>query len=179
MDETRFDRLTRRLARAASRRRVLGGMLGGTFALVTGSSALAQRGRLRRRRDGRRGEDEPVSVEGAVLEGVLAGGVFDASLNMCHFDPETGTYNVVPVSTIEVPDRLARGDTLYIDCCVASDCVWRPCLTLSGCFEGACAYDATVNAPCELGNGLMGICRSAAVCASVRTGAQVSQAPVR
>ena len=52
MDENRFDTIARGLARLSSRRRVLGGVLGGTLTLVTGSSAIAIRGKLRRARRG-------------------------------------------------------------------------------------------------------------------------------
>ncbi len=178
MDETRFDKLTRRLVRESSRRHLLGGMLGGALALFSGSAVLADRGRWRRRRDDRRGPDESAPVTSALPAGVLAGGVWEETLTMCHFDPETGSFNVVPVSPIAVPEHLARGDTLYIDCCVDADCLWRPCLTLSGCVEGACAYDAAVNAPCDLGNGATGICRSDAVCVPTSTGGQVAEVPI-
>jgi hypothetical protein len=178
MDETRFDSMTRRLARVSSRRGMLSGALGGTFALVSGSAVLADRGRFRRRKDNRNGQDEPATIEGTLPAGVLAGGIWEETLTMCHFDPESGDYTVLPVSTVAVPEYLARGDTLFIDCCVASDCGWRPCLTLTGCIEGACAYDATVNAQCDLGNGATGICRSDAVCVPVSTGAQVAEVAV-
>ena len=178
MDETRFDTLTRKLARVSSRRGVLGGALGGALTLLSGSAVVADRGRLRRRRDNRSGQDEPATIEGSLPPGVLAGGIWEETLTMCHFDPESGGYKVLPVSTTAVPEYLARGDTLYIDCCVDSDCGWRPCLTSTGCIEGACAYDATVNAQCDLENGAMGICRSDAVCVPVSTGAQVAEVAV-
>jgi hypothetical protein len=178
MDETRFDTLTRRLGRVSTRRGVLGGVLGSTFALLNGSAVLADRGRFRRRKDNRSGKDEPETIEEALPEGVLAGGIWDETLTMCHFDPETGDYEVLPVSTTSVPEYLERGDTLFIDCCVASECGSRPCLTLAGCIEGACAYDATVNAQCDLGNGAMGICRSDGVCVPVSTGVEVAEVAV-
>ena len=178
MDENRFDTVARKLTRASSRRGVLGGMLAGVFALLTESAALADRGRIRRAKRNWRRQDESVTIEGALPEGTLAGGVWEESLNMCHFDPESGDYTVLPVSTTSVPEHLARGDTLFIDCCVDSDCGVRPCLTVSGCIEGACAYDATVNAPCDLGSGVMGICRSDAVCVEISPGVQVSDVAV-
>ena len=174
MHENRFDTLARGLARGSSRRSVLGGAFGVTFALLTGSSALADRGRLRRARNNSRGQDEPASVEGVQPGGVLDGGILEASLAMCHFDSETGNYRVVPVSTLAVPERLERGDTLFIDCCVDSECGWRPCLEAKGCVSGACAYEATVNAACALENGTTGICRSDAVCVPGSPGAEVA-----
>lgn len=182
MDEKRFDTVARRLvresahARARSRRRVLGGALGGVLALVTGSSTLANRGRVRKGKYKRGGQDETADVSGVygtLPEGVLAGGVWEETLEMCIYDPETSDFIVVPVSTVAVPEYLARGNTLFIDCCADTDCGWRPCLTSTGCISGACAYDATVNAPCDLGNGETGICRNDAVCVPVSTGAVI------
>ena len=104
-------------------------------------------------------------------EGVLVGGVWEETLEMCHYDPETGGYRIVPVSTVVVPEHLSRGDTLYIDCCVFTDCTSTDCLTATGCVSGACAFDVALNAPCHLGNGVSGICRSDAVCVPVSSGA--------
>ena len=180
MDETRFDTVARTLAQGWSRRGLLGGVLGGSLALLPGSSSLANRGRIRRARDrrGQGGQDESVVIEGVLAPGALVGGIWEETLNMCQYDPESGGFRVVPVSTVAVPEHLARGETLYIDCCADTDCGWRPCLESTGCLEGACAYDATVNAQCDLGNGVMGICRSDAVCVPVSSGAQVSEVAV-
>jgi hypothetical protein len=155
------------LAGLSSRRRVLGGVLGTALTLSVGSSAIAGRGRTRRARRGNRGQDETVTASDYLPEGALVGGVWAETLEMCHFDPETGGYRIVPVSTVAVPEQLNRGDTLYIDCCVDTDCTSTECLTATGCVEGACAYDVALNASCSLGNGAYGICRSDAVCVPV------------
>ena len=166
MDENRFDTIARGLAQLSSRRRVLGGVLGGTLTLVTGSSAIAIRGKLRRARRGH-GQEETATASDVLPEGVLVGGVWEETLEMCHFDPETGGYRIVPVSTVAVPEQLQRGNTLYIDCCVSTDCSSTECYTATGCVSGACSYDVALNAPCNLGNGVYGICRSDAVCVPV------------
>ena len=167
MDEKRFDTIARSLARHSSRRSVLGGVLGGTLSLLAGSSAVAIRGRIRRaRRDGQ-GQDETATASDVLPEGVLVGGVWEETLEMCHYDPEIGGYRIVPVSTIAVPERLSQGDTLYIDCCVFTDCASTDCWTATSCVSGACAYNVALNAPCHLGNGVYGICRSDAVCVPV------------
>ena len=171
MEDTRFDRVARSLARASSRRRALGGVLGGTFAVLTGSSALANRGKLRRARRGGHGQSETATASDVLPEGVLVGGVWEETLQMCHYDPETGGYRIVPVSTVAVPEQLSRGDTLYIDCCVSSDCTSTDCLKAKDCISGACSYDVALNAPCHLGNNVFGICRSDAVCVPTSTGA--------
>jgi hypothetical protein len=169
MEDTRFDTVARSLARASasSRRRAISGLLGAAFAVLTGSSALANRGRIRRGRRGGHGQDETATASDVLPEGVLAGGVWEETLEMCHYDPETGGYRIVPVSTVAVPEQLARGDTLYIDCCVSTDCASTECLTAKGCVSGACSFDVALNAPCNLGNGVYGICRSDAVCVPV------------
>jgi hypothetical protein len=167
MDEQRFDTMTRSLARLSSRRRALGGVIGGTLTLLAGSSAIANRGRLRRARRGGHGQEETATASDVLPEGVLVGGVWEETLEMCHYEPETGGYRIVPVSTVEVPERLNRGDTLYIDCCVFTDCFSTDCLAATGCVSGACAYDVALNAPCNLGNGTYGICRGDAVCVPV------------
>ena len=167
MEDMRFDRVARSLARASSRRRAIGGALGAAFAVLAGSSALASRGRFRRGRRGDRGQDETVAASDVLPDGVLVGGVWEETLEMCHFDPETGGYRIVPVSTVAVPEQLARGDTLYIDCCVSSDCSSTECLTATGCVSGACSFDVALNASCTLETGALGICRSDAVCVPV------------
>jgi hypothetical protein len=167
MDETRFDTLARNLVRLSSRRRVLGGVLGTALTLLTGSSVVANRGKVRRGRRGSREQAETAATTDVLPEGILAGGVFEETLEMCHFDPETGGYRIVPVSTVAVPEQLARGDTLYIDCCVDTDCTSTECLTATGCVSGACSFDVALNAQCTLETGALGICRSDGVCVPV------------
>ena len=178
MEDTRFDTVARSLARASaramSRRRALGGVLGATFAMLTGSSALANRGKIRRGRRGGHGQAETATASDVLPEGVLAGGVWEETLEMCHYDPETGGYRIVPVSTVAVPEQLARGDTLYIDCCASTDCTSTECLTAKGCVSGACSFDVALNAPCNLGNGAHGICRSDAECVPTSTSGEVA-----
>jgi hypothetical protein len=167
MDEKRFDTMARGMARLSSRRGVLGGVLGAALTLVAGSSAMANRGRLRRVNRGGRGQDETATASDYLPEGVLVGGVWEETIEMCHYDPETGGYRVVPVSTIAVPEQLQRGDTLYIDCCVSTECSSTGCWIATGCVSGACSYDVALNASCTLETGVLGICRGDAVCVPV------------
>jgi hypothetical protein len=171
VEDTRFDTVARSLARASasasSRRRALGGMLGATVAVLTGSYALADRPRNRRGRRGSHGQSETAAASDVLPEGVLAGGVLEETIEMCHHDPETGGYRIVLVSPVAVPEQLARGNTLYIDCCVSTDCSSTECLTAKGCASGACSFDVALNAPCTLENGAQGICRSDAACVPV------------
>jgi hypothetical protein len=161
MDGTRFDAVARGLVAAASRRTVLGGLLGGLIALQSGSSTLAIK---RRGRNGRR--DDGVADPDDVAPGTLAGGVWEDSIEMCSFDFETGEYEIIAVSPVAVAEHLDRGDTLYLDCCVDTDCEYRVCLVATGCIEGACAYDNTEGAPCDPGDGTTGVCDDRGVCLS-------------
>ena len=161
MDGTRFDAVTRGLAAGTSRRRVLGGLLGGIVAVQSGGSAFAVKRGKRRNRGGAATDTYPLAP------GTLAGGVFENSIEVCHFDPETGGYEILTVSPISIPDYLSLGDTLYLDCCVDAECGSLPCFTASGCIEGACAYDATPGATCALTDGTTGACDADGVCVFV------------
>src|SRR5829696_1671700 len=138
MDDKHFDTVARGMVRLSSRRGALGGLLGAVLA-VAGSSAMANRGRLRRANRGGRGQDETATASDYLPAGVLVGGVWEETIEMCHYDPETGGYRIVPVSTIAVPEQLQRGDTLYIDCCVSTECTSSDCWTAKGCVSGACS----------------------------------------
>jgi hypothetical protein len=167
MDGQRFDAGARGLVAALSRRRVLGGLLSGLLAMPGGTATLAVK---RRGRGGRRGDG--VADGDGVAPGTLAGGIWDESIEICRFDFETGEYEIIAVSPTAVPEHLNQGDTLFLDCCVDTDCAWRPCLVATGCIEGACAYDNTEGAPCDPGDGASGVCDDRGVCLS--TGATVA-----
>jgi hypothetical protein len=165
MESNEFDRLARSLTREAPRRALLGGLFGGVLAAITGATASAVNRRKRKRRggDGSDGSEEATG-EIELPPGTLAGGVWDETINICHFDPERGEYRVMAVPTVTIPDYLNAGDTLYIDCCVDADCVGLACFTSSGCIEGACAYDPVPGAACDLGDGTFGVCDQDGVC---------------
>ncbi|MCC7021756.1 MAG: hypothetical protein IT338_02960 [Thermomicrobiales bacterium] len=162
MDGKQFDRIARDLTRETSRRTALGGLLGGTLALVMGGNSVSAI--RRRKRRGRKGRDGVETTESALPPGTLSGGVWDETLQICHFDPESGKVKVIAVSTPSVPQYLNAGDTLFIDCCVDEECGALPCLTPTGCIQGACAYDTTEGAACALEDGTTGYCSSDATC---------------
>jgi hypothetical protein len=159
MDGTHFDTVIRGLARQTSRRGALGGLLAGIAALgaATGAAALKGRNRRDRNRDG--GDDEIPQVPGT-----QAGGVWDATIDICHFNFEDGGYNIITVSAPELPQYLERGDTLFIDCCEIANCGPLTCYTVTDCIEGACMYTTTGGASCDLGNGVFGVCGKDGVC---------------
>lgn len=167
MDGKRFDAVTRGLAVASSRRRVLGGLLAGVVIVQTGTAALAAKRGNRKRRRNDDGADDGAVDETLVVPGTLAGGIWEETIEVCRFDPESGGYDVIAVSPTAIPEHLNGGGTLFLDCCVDTDCEVRVCLTATGCIEGACAYDNTAGAPCDPGDGTTGVCGDEGICKSV------------
>lgn len=163
MDHTRFDDLIRGFGKRADRRHLLGAFLAGGAALVATGSTDAARRRKRKARD------NSVLADSAdqTLElppGTLAGGIWDETIEICHYNAETGGYDVTAVSTVLVPNYLNAGDTLYIDCCTDAECGPLPCLEPTSCVQGACAYDVVEGAACALSTGATGYCNSDAEC---------------
>lgn len=161
MDGKQFDAIARGLTDAAPRRRLLGGLLGAALAAWSGAPAFAAK---RRKRKGRDGKDGDETAESDLPPGALTGGLWDETIDMCHFDPEAGAYTVLAVPTTSVPDHLAQGDTLYIDCCETAECGALPCFTPSGCIEGACMYDPVPGQACALSDGTTGVCNDDGEC---------------
>jgi hypothetical protein len=172
MDGNRFDAVTRGLSAATSRRGALGFVLGGAFAAGATSTAMAQNRRRRRRRDSDEAEPDAADL---VPPGPLAGDIWEETIEVCRFDAEGG-YEVVAISPTAVPDHLSRGGTIYLDCCVDSDCPPRVCLTATGCIEGACAYDNLEGTTCYLDDGSLGVCGDDGTCRT--TGAAPAPVPV-
>lgn len=163
MDQTRFDALARGLARPSGRRRVLGAVLGGGLAVLTGATTDAARRRKRKGRKNKTNNEVPDQTM-ELPPGTLTGGIWDETIEICHYNAETGGYDVTAVSTVLVPNYLNAGDTLYIDCCTDAECGPLPCLEPTSCVQGACAYDVVEGAPCALSDGSTGYCNSDADC---------------
>jgi hypothetical protein len=163
MDQIQFDALTRGLGRQAKRRQVLGALLAGGLALLAADPTDAARRRKRKARGKKARSDDP-SQTVELPPGTLSGGIWDETIEICHYNAETGRYDVMAVSTVLVPNYLNAGDTLYIDCCTDAECVALPCLEPTSCVQGACAYDVVEGAACALGDGSTGYCNSNAEC---------------
>ncbi len=166
MDHTHFDELTRGLGKPAGRRQMLGAFLAGGLAVLAAESTDAARRRKRKSRGKNANADNSdQAVESLELPpGTLAGGIWDETIEICHYNAETGGYDVTAVSTVLVPNYLNAGDTLYIDCCTDAECGPLPCLEPTSCVQGACAYDVVEGAACALSNGSTGYCNSDAEC---------------
>lgn len=157
-----------------SRRGLLGIVAGGLLVALERPSTEAARRRKRRKRAEDAGAADTGVEELPVPPGALTGGIWEETMEICHFDAETGKYTRMAVATTTLPNYLNSGDTLYIDCCVDTECGYLPCYIPTGCIQGACAYDADVGAPCALGDGSTGVCNSDAKCVS---GYSTTQAP--
>lgn len=165
MDDFRFDQLVRGIGLGTSRRGVLGILGGGALVAIERSSSEAVRRRRRKRKEDSDAADAGVE-ELPYPTDALTGGIWEETMEICHFDYETGEYSRMPVPTTMLPNFLNSGDTLYIDCCVDNECGYLPCYVPTGCIQGACAYDADVGASCALGDGSTGVCNSDARCVS-------------
>jgi hypothetical protein len=170
MDGKRFDAATRGLAAEKTRRGLLATIIGGAFAVGPAGGILAQNRRRRRRRGG---DADPDAVD-LLPPGTLAGGIWEATIDVCSFDAETGDYEVVTISPTAVPEHLNSGGTLYLDCCIDTDCPPRVCLTATGCIEGACAYDNLEGTTCYFEDGTAGVCGDDGRCRSTGTAPAVA-----
>jgi hypothetical protein len=159
MEGKRFDSVARGLARQRSRRGVFGTLGGGALAMVLGSTAFGAKKKHTK-------DNNADSGSAAPNPGTQVGGIWDETIAICHWDPESGEVQVMEVSTPTVPQYLNAGDTLYMDCCVDDDCPKRLCLTATGCIEGACAYDTAAGEACGMGDGTTGVCDKNAKCVS-------------
>jgi hypothetical protein len=157
MDGKRFDSVARGLAQRRSRRGVFGALSGGALAIVVGSPVFAAKGKHRQDKKDESGSEAP-------NPGTQVGGIWDETIAICHWDPESGEFQVMEVSTPTVPQYLNAGDTLFLDCCVDADCPKRVCLAATGCIEGACAYDVVAGEACGMGDGTTGVCDKNADC---------------
>jgi hypothetical protein len=142
---------------------MLGALLAGGVALLTAETTEAARRRKRKARDKTASTDDTDQTI-QLPPGALAGGIWDETIDICHYNAETGGYDVTAVSTVLVPNYLNAGDTLYIDCCTDAECGPLPCLAPTNCVQGACAYDVVEGAACALSDGSTGYCNSDAEC---------------
>jgi hypothetical protein len=142
---------------------MLGALLAGGVALLTAETTEAARRRKRKARDKTASTDDTDQTI-QLPPGALAGGIWDETIDICHYNAETGGYDITAVSTVLVPNYLNAGDTLYIDCCTDAECGPLPCLAPTNCVQGACAYDVVEGAACALSDGSTGYCNSDAEC---------------
>ena len=148
MEGKHFDQLTKRLGTGAARRRVLGGLIGVTAALVTGAALL---------------EAKPGKGKGKGQQKVT----------ICHYQgtKEDGTpkYKALTLGAPGAENHLEHHeeDTPFVDCCPGDVCEPAECYTEASCVEGECTSTtpAAVGTPCTAETGLPGFCDGAGICA--------------
>jgi hypothetical protein len=143
MEGKHFDQLAKHLGTGTARRRVLGGMIGVTAALLTGA---------------------------AVLEAKPGGGKGKTKVSICHYQGThkgTPKYKVLKLGAPGAANHLENHeeDTPYVDCCVDNDCAEAAECSTASCVEGACSttFDV-VDTPCVTATGAPGVCDGAGIC---------------
>jgi hypothetical protein len=160
MDGRDFDSMARAVARTTSRRWIVAGLFSGALALAAEDPAAAYKRRKRKNGDGKDGEDPTSSLP----PGTLAGGIWEKTMDICHYDPDAGKFTVKTVPLASVSDYFNQGDTPYVDCCDSSECSILPCFSPTGCIEGACMYDPVPGEACALDDGTTGVCDGDGAC---------------
>jgi len=146
MEGKNFDQLIKRLSTDTARRRVLGGMIGVTAALVTGAAVL---------------EAKPGNGKGKGQQKVT----------ICHYqgtnDDGTPKYKALTLGAPGAENHLKHHDqdTPFVDCCPGDECPGATeCLTAS-CDEGACSTTPVAEGtPCTTDAGLPGACDLTGAC---------------
>ena len=148
MDNATFDRYVKGLWAGASRRRVLGGMLGAATAALAGGAGPGatptQAARKQRRRPGHGGADDFVAV--------------------CHVTGREAPERIRVRGRRALRAHLRHGDFRYGDCCANDDCDVPTCFT-GQCVSGTCSQtQLPADTPCSYGAGALGYCTADARC---------------
>jgi hypothetical protein len=141
----RFDTVLREVATLTSRRRVVGGVLGGVAALVAGTAVITAK-------PGNGKAKGKTKVQICHYQGTKADG--------------TAKYKTLKLGAPGAENHLKHHeeDAPFVDCCPGDTCPSKgECFTTVGCdTTGTCAYTVNEDAPCTIG-GVVG----AGTCAAV------------
>ena len=124
MESNTFDQLISRLYTGASRRRMLGGVMGAVTAALAGGAvpeASAKSSSKRRRKS----------------TGHPGGGAATDLVAVCHVTNSGEGVKPIRVRRRALRAHLAHGDFRYRDCCVNGDCDVPECFAAQ-CVHGAC-----------------------------------------
>jgi hypothetical protein len=158
MEGTTFDQFVSRLHAGASRRGILGGMIGAVTAGLAGGAVLEadakKASRKRRRRSGK-------GPHGAAKDLVT----------ICHITSESQGIERLRVGRRALRAHLAHGDFRHVDCCVNADCEVGPCFSAQ-CVSGTCSVtQLPQGTPCDLEGPVGGIggCTATGMCVPAAT----------
>ena len=137
MENWTFDQIVGRLGADASRRRILGGLIGTVTAALAGRTTRAagshHASRKRRRRTDTGGR-------GAGTDKVV----------ICHFTSNPRSVERIRVGGRALRAHLAHGDVRFVDCCVNDDCEVGACFSAQ-CVNGTCGQtQLPAGTPCDL-----------------------------
>jgi hypothetical protein len=162
MDETRFDEISKHVGTDASRRRLLGGLIGAVAALLGGATALEAKrngkGRGKGKGNGRGRGKGHGRGRGRGNNGHNGNGRGQGTekIQVCHRDEDEGAFNLI---TVGAP---ARGAHEGHDDVV---CELEPCVVATGCNDdGTCITEqAPEGTECEIDD-QDGTCDAAGAC---------------
>ncbi|MFN8594323.1 MAG: hypothetical protein U0031_22960 [Thermomicrobiales bacterium] len=150
-----FDRLSKRLSSESSRRRVLGGLLGGTAAVLAGTATLEAKRKSNARANGNGNGKGNGNNKGQ--------GAGTEKVQICHRTNGHRGYTLITVGAPASNAHTRHGDTV---------CDLVACQTVSGCDDdGACTYEAVAEGTeCVTEDNVAGTCDSTGACVATDTG---------
>jgi hypothetical protein len=164
MDETRFDQISRQVGTDASRRRLLGGLIGTAAALLGGATALEAKRNSKGKGNGKgrgrgkgNGRGRGRGNNGRNGNGNGNGhGHGTEKLQICHRDEDEDTFQLITVGAPARGAHEGHGDVV---------CDLEPCVVATGCNDdGTCITEqAPEGTKCEVGDD-DGTCDAAGVC---------------
>lgn len=151
MDGMTFDRLSKRLSSESSRRRVLGGLIGGAAAVLAGATTLEAKRKSNARANGNGNGNN--QGQGAGTEKV----------QICHRTNGRRGFTLITVGAPASNAHTRHGDTV---------CDLVTCQTVSGCDDdGACTYEPVAEGTeCVTEDDVAGTCDGAGACVADDTG---------
>jgi hypothetical protein len=149
MEGNTFDRIIRNLATGSTRRRVLGGVIGSTAAVLAGAAVLEAKPKGKGKRNGKGKKKGQNGNNGG------GGGAGTEKVFICHRNNGRKGYTLIEVGAPAVPAHERHGDTV---------CETRECFVPVGCEDGECTYAVDEGASCDEFAPAAGRCNAEGLC---------------